>query len=119
VTDFDTFYAAYPRRVGKLDAIRAYAKARTVATADEILAGVALYKANKPEYADWCHPATWLNKGRWMDEYDAPAPVPVEADWFAECQQLHDGSCGGKLRHHNRIGMDAYMAKHRRNEAAS
>ena len=78
MTDFDTFYAAYPRRVGKLDAIRAYAKARTVATADEILAGVESYKRNKPEYADWCHPATWLNKGRWMDEYDEPARVTFE-----------------------------------------
>ncbi len=76
MSDFDIFYAAYPRRVGKLDAIKAYAKARTVATADEILAGVENYKRHKPEYADWCHPATWLNKGRWMDEYDEPQTAP-------------------------------------------
>ena len=85
MSDFDTFYAAYPRRVGKLDAIRAYAKARTVATADEILAGVALYQANKPEYADWCHPATWLNKGRWMDEYDEPVQRTAKCDHEPTC----------------------------------
>ena len=77
-TDFDQFWKSYPRRVGRLDAIKAYAKARTVASAAEILAGVELYKAHKPEYADWCHPSTWLNKGRWMDEYEAAPPRQVE-----------------------------------------
>jgi hypothetical protein len=79
MSDFDQFWAAYPRRIGKLDAIKAYAKARTVATGAEILAGVALYIRHKPEYADWCHPATWLNRGRWMDEYDVPV-VKVQED---------------------------------------
>lgn len=74
-TDFDTFWKAYPRRVGKLDAQKAYTRARTQASAAEILDGVARYVVNKPEYADWCHPATWLNKGRWMDEYDTSAPA--------------------------------------------
>lgn len=72
--DFNAFWSAYPRKVGKFDAKKAYAKARVIATADEILAGVETYKRCKPDYADWCHPATWLNKGRWLDEYDEDAP---------------------------------------------
>lgn len=69
--DFNLFWRTFPKRVGKLDAQRAYEKARKRATAAEIYDGIAVYVATKPDYADWCHPATWLNKGRWMDE--APA----------------------------------------------
>lgn len=32
--------------------------------------GVRRYLTSKPAYADWAHPETWLNKGRWMDEPD-------------------------------------------------
>lgn len=70
MTDFERFWAAFPRRVGKLNAMKAYAKSRKTASAEDILAGVERYIARKPEYADWCHPTTWLNQGRWMDEDD-------------------------------------------------
>lgn len=73
--EFEAFWRAYPRKVGKFDAMLSYQNARKVATAKDILAGVSGYMAHKPEYADWCHPKTWLNQGRWMDEYDAePSP---------------------------------------------
>ena len=26
-----------------------------------------------------------------------------EADWFSECQQLHDGKCGGRFNHGTRM----------------
>ena len=68
---FEAFWKHYPRRVGKLAAIRAYEKARRLANAEEILAGVERYKRTKPQYADWAHPSSWLNAGRWMDEDDA------------------------------------------------
>jgi hypothetical protein len=87
VSDFDTFWAAYPRRVGKFDAVKAYANARTVATAAEILAGVETYKQHKPEYCDYAHPSSWLNKGRWMDEYDEPEAKPA----FEPC--AHTPTC--------------------------
>ena len=69
---FAVFWAIYPRKVGKLAAEKAYAKARQVASAEELLAGIERYIKNKPAYADWCHPRTWLVQGRWMDE-DVPA----------------------------------------------
>ncbi len=69
--EFDTFWQAYPRKIGKLAAMKAYRKALTLAKPEEILAGVKLYIENKPDYADWCHPTTWLNAGRWMDEYES------------------------------------------------
>ena len=66
--EFDHWWKAYPRRVGKLAAQKAYAKARRSASAAELLEGVKAYIASKPAYADWCHPTTFLTQGRWMDE---------------------------------------------------
>lgn len=107
MSDFQVFWDAYPRKVGKLHAVKAYAKARTLASADEILAGVETYKIHKPDYCDYAHPASWLNAGRWMDEYDAPLVQPSASDaWFTECQQLHNGQCGGSLRHRTRMLID-------------
>jgi hypothetical protein len=37
--------------------------------------------------------------------------IPLDANWFEECQQLHEGKCGGRLRHHNRMLTDAEKAK--------
>ena len=70
MTTFDQFWAAYPRHVGKLAAMKAYAKALRLASPEQILAGVEVYKRIKPPYADWAHASSWLNAGRWMDEPD-------------------------------------------------
>lgn len=69
-TDFEEFWKCYPRKVGKLDAKKAYERARKTqgATQEELLDGIRRYITSKPEYADYCHPATWLRGGRWMDE---------------------------------------------------
>ena len=80
---FDDFWAAYPRRVGKLAAMKAWQRAILIDSAENIIAGIAPYKANKPEYADWCHPSTWLNQGRWLDEYEDETPLQSKRyeDW--------------------------------------
>src|SRR5687767_9074297 len=89
--EFETFWASFPRRVGKLAALREYEKARVRASAEDILAGVERYKRAKPEYADWCHPRTFLFQGRWMDEDDQPVELPAKV----ECP--HDPRCGSKV----------------------
>lgn len=66
--EFDQFWRLYPLRVGKLAAVKAYAKARKTASQDEILQGVSRYVEHKPEWQAYAHPATWLNQGRWADE---------------------------------------------------
>jgi hypothetical protein len=74
--EFDEWYAAYPRKVGRLAAQKAYEKARkTGATAQELRAGIGRYIEHKPSYADFCHPQTWLSQGRWLDSYDKPEVV--------------------------------------------
>lgn len=73
-TAFDDFWAAYPRKVAKGDARRAWQKALRVASPAEIIAGALRY-AKKAEPPFICHPATWLNAERWADEDDTPVPV--------------------------------------------
>jgi len=68
---FTAFWSAYPRKVGKLAAQKAYTKARQTVSAEDLLAGLERYKVTKPSYADWCHPKTFLSQGRWMDEPEA------------------------------------------------
>ena len=72
--EFEEWWKAYPKRVGRIAAKAAYTKARKGGVPSEVLLdGIAAYRRMKPSYADWCHPTTWLNQGRWMDE-------PAEAE---------------------------------------
>lgn len=66
---FETFWKAYPRRVGKGTARTAFAKAIRKTNLPVILAAIEAYKAHKPGYQDFCHPSTWLNGERWDDEW--------------------------------------------------
>ncbi len=84
--EFDVFWKSYPLRIGRLAAMKAYKKAREMATAEVILAGVTRYVQNKPLWQSWAHPASWLNQGRWMDESDrlvhpCPHDPPCLTTW--------------------------------------
>ena len=113
VDDFDIFWAAYPRREAKLAALKAYTKARRLASAEDILAGVERYKLRMPEDRQYRPlPASFLNAGRWMDEDDAPVVQPERVDWFDECQAMHGGECGlNQQRHAQRKWADAFRAR--------
>lgn len=68
---FDTFWKAYPRKVGKDEARKAWAKRKPDTTLSaKILAAVAAQKGwpawADPQYIP--HPATWLNRAGWEDE---------------------------------------------------
>lgn len=84
--EFDTFWAQYPRKIGKEAARRAFAKAMKKTTAEKIAAGVEALRiqvAGKDQQFT-PHPATWLNAGRWDDEQTAAAPtsnVPKQYGW--------------------------------------
>lgn len=71
--DFEAFWQRYPRKVGKLAALKAYQKALTVAMPDEILAGLEEYRKHLPDDVQFiAHASSWLNAGRWMDDYTPP-----------------------------------------------
>lgn len=69
LADFDLFWATYPKKVAKLDAMRAWeATKRLRPSIEEIIAAVnkLAVKCQDPQF--YPHPATWLRGGRWMDE---------------------------------------------------
>lgn len=73
--EFDGFWSAYPRRVGKQAARKAYRAARKGASLDEIAAGL---RAQLPDLRGRDlhlvpHPSTWLNQHRWEDDPRASA----------------------------------------------
>lgn len=68
--DFGVWWLAYPRRVGRGQAEKAYRAALKLTNAATLLAGAERYAADKrgedPRYVK--HPATWLNGKCWLDE---------------------------------------------------
>jgi hypothetical protein len=104
---FSEFWAVYPRRVGKLAALKAFTKARKMATTDQIIDGVERYLRHKPSYADWAHPSSWLNAGRWMDEYTEQV-TGTRWEPFA-CP--HQPECHGRAACDLRTKLDAMKAQ--------
>ena len=76
--DFKEFWEAYPRKVGKLAALTAWRRLKPPLA--ETLDAIARYRQAKPADIDFCHPATWLNQGRWMDEHTDTTGPPVAID---------------------------------------
>jgi uncharacterized protein YdaU (DUF1376 family) len=75
--EFETWWALYPRKTGKLAGRKAYDAARKRgATADQLRDGLGRTAwSTDPRYIP--HPATWLNEGRWMDAEPAAAAAPI------------------------------------------
>jgi len=109
--EFLRFWNVYPRKVGKPNAARAFAKALRNATIDDIMRGLAAHlpawAESDPQFTP--HPATWLNRQGWNDSplqktlpkptgnysqtgYRQPQakPVVTETDRFVR-QQIEDG----------------------------
>jgi hypothetical protein len=72
---FEAFWQAYPSKVAKGGARKAYQAAREKASADAIIAGARRYVDSDTVLRGFvCNPATWLNQERWADQ---PAPARV------------------------------------------
>lgn len=73
---FVEFWTAYPRKVGKREALKAWVKACKTADAAAILAGAVRFRDDpnlphlEPRFI--AHPSRWLNEGRWEDETPLP-----------------------------------------------
>lgn len=81
--EFDTFWASYPRKIGKEAARKAFVKAITKTTAGKIMEGVEQLRievAGKDQQFT-PHAATWLNAGRWDDEVASPATATVPSGY--------------------------------------
>jgi uncharacterized protein YdaU (DUF1376 family) len=76
---FERFWEAYPRKVGKPSALKAFARCRVTPELLETL--LSAVKAQAPGWSEprfIPHPATWLNDERWKDE-----PSSKTSDVFA------------------------------------
>lgn len=85
ITPFDEFWAAYPKKVGKGDARKAFQKVKV--PLETILKAVEAQKAS----AQWTkedgrfipNPSTWLNQERWCDELPNQAGYTASAgEWI-------------------------------------
>lgn len=99
MTEFEQFWARYPKKVGRLYAEKCYRTARKRASHDDIMAGLERYVASKPAWQAWAHASSWLNAGRWMDEYDPVTPEqrPIGnsyAIWRDAGGCKHEPRCG-------------------------
>lgn len=70
------FWPAYPHKVGKPAALRAFGGARKAASLETILAGLDRYKRDKPADRSWLNPATFLNQQRFLDQPARAGPGP-------------------------------------------
>ncbi len=70
--EFHRFWTAYPKRIGKKAARKAFDKAIKATDIDTLLAAIKLQKQSPQWTKDngqyIPNPATWLNQGRWDDE---------------------------------------------------
>ena len=77
---FSKFWEAYPRKVGKLDAQRAWKKKGTPRV-EYILEAISRQRTSPQWTRDGGrfipNPATWLNQGRWDDAQEAAEPGTV------------------------------------------
>lgn len=80
---FREFYRVYPRKVGKLDAEKAFRQMTSRGYEPEAIINgakkfAAIVAAEGKEMQFIPHPASWLRAGRWMDEeHETIKPEPV------------------------------------------
>lgn len=113
---FEKFYAAYPRKVGRPGAEKAFANCEPT---PEILARMLAAIAAQAEALDWTrerlqfvpHPATWLNDQRWKDEVQpgTGAKSDRHPQWaltagFANIDEAHNERCYQRNAHEFRDG---------------
>jgi hypothetical protein len=97
-SDFEAWWQTYPRKVGRFAAEKSYEKARKRAQPEELLAGAEAYRretqGREAQYI--CHPSTWLNQGRWLDETSSVkttgAISPSRSEWVCR----HTPHCGNR-----------------------
>jgi uncharacterized protein YdaU (DUF1376 family) len=86
--DFESFWTAYPRKVGKGAAWKAWKAAKTKPVQETILSAVQAAKRSDQWTKDGGqfipHPATWINQGRWDDVHAAPMPQSAQGQPQAE-----------------------------------
>jgi hypothetical protein len=92
---FDEFWAAYPRKVAKVAAQKAWSKVKVEeSTFDDIMKGLDWHKRTEWEGKEtgWIpHASTWLNDKRWVGIEDAAIQEqPTAADYKEELRRIRE-----------------------------
>ena len=86
--DFERFWKAFPRRVARGAALKAFQTAmrkKNAPAIDSLLEAVAAYQRSVTDPKFICHPATWLRQERWLDHLEDVVPVEKPYDqWKGE-----------------------------------
>jgi hypothetical protein len=96
MAQFLDFWRAYPRRVGKRAALRAWCKLKEPekeAVLNAVPEHVKHWNSEGIEMQFIPHPATWLNQGRWEDELESGHKVT--AWWTSDETTLQHGKDRG------------------------
>jgi len=88
-SEFERFYAAYPRKVKRLLAKKAFKAALKITTTENIMAGLEVYRrtAANMETRYILHPASWLNAGAWDDGKDPARDAAIERQRAEEIER--------------------------------
>lgn len=109
---FGEFWSAWPHKVGKPAAQRAYKAKIKTHSFDAIIEGVYRYISSKPADRPWLNPATFLNQERWLDEPAQTFTAPRGADFFDMAGDYFDARHGaGGSQQGNRLDV-AGVAQH-------
>jgi uncharacterized protein YdaU (DUF1376 family) len=110
LAEFEVWWQAYPRQIGKRATLEAYQRVRGEATAEELLRALkvaaARWKAEGTQERFILHPANWLEQRRWQDA--APTPEPAAP---AEPIELAKLAAGALLATQSRARYDALLAR--------
>lgn len=107
--EFEEFWNHYPRKVGKVQAMRAFLKATEQTPAEWVIEGARRFGSdpNLPPLQFIPYPATWLNRGSWED---GPLPERVKSPEELRAEQQvrmkHDAE-----RRAQRIAEEARLAR--------
>ena len=82
---FDRFWQAYPRRLGKAEALKAWGKLKPDTRLLEAMLSTLTWQLESPEWTREGgrfipHPTTWLNQHRWEDEPPEVSLLSQEPD---------------------------------------
>ena len=102
---FDEFWNAYPRKLDKAKAFRAFRSALKRTKFEDIIAGVIAYRNDSARNPDFTkYPATWLNSDSWEN-----AATPSADSEVAERARLR--------REREKAASEQFLAEQRRIEA--
>lgn len=115
---FAVFWEAYPRKVGKDAARKAFAKRKPDADLlDVMLSALSAQSRSEQWRKDGGrfipHPSTWLNEGRWQDEPEKSGPTLIGGprSWaWSDCP--HEPHCGSAGKCLQKQETDAWKAQH-------